>query len=271
MIKHIALFTPFLFITWIASAQKLLAVQQGSLRVPANVKIDAKLTEWGQLQAYNKSTDIFYSLANDDATLYLVLQATDATVINKIIRGGITFAISTSGKRTDKGAISIRYPIIDEKYSINLFNRRLPEKTNDTVTYQRRIDSALYAYNHKLNSDTKTIGIEGVKDITDSVISVYNEEGIKARSAFDRQLNFVYELALPLKYLGLSVTKPATFSYHITLNGIIPKTSTVQTSGKGMYLIVTSANGTMSAVPNRPQYTNLVYPTDFWGEYRLAK
>jgi hypothetical protein len=57
-----------------ANAQKLPQVQQVSLRAPANIRADGKNKEWGtQLQAFNNATGIFYSMANDDENLYLVI------------------------------------------------------------------------------------------------------------------------------------------------------------------------------------------------------
>src|SRR5476649_2012908 len=93
-----------------AVAQKLPNVQTASVRAPANIKIDGKTTEWNNtFQAYNHATDIFYTVSNDDAKLYLTIQASDKLVINKIMSGGITFTIQKSGKKTDKDGISITY------------------------------------------------------------------------------------------------------------------------------------------------------------------
>jgi len=94
------------------NAQKLPNVQTASLRAPANTKIDGKPTEWdNKFQAYNHATEVYYTLANDDDKLYLVVQATDRQIINKIIGGGVTFTVQKSGKKNDKGGISITYPL----------------------------------------------------------------------------------------------------------------------------------------------------------------
>ncbi len=54
-----------------AQAQKLPNIQEASVWAPANVKVDARLTDWGeQLQAYNKTVGVNYTLANDDKNLY---------------------------------------------------------------------------------------------------------------------------------------------------------------------------------------------------------
>jgi hypothetical protein len=60
-------------------------VQQVSLHAPANVKIDGKGTEWGTMRAYNPSTEINYTMANDAKKLYLVVQVSDPD--GKILAG----------------------------------------------------------------------------------------------------------------------------------------------------------------------------------------
>lgn len=65
-------------------AQKLSAVQETSVFAPAGIRIDGKAAEWGPaFQAYNKTTRIFYTLANDRNTLYLTVHASDKTTIRK--------------------------------------------------------------------------------------------------------------------------------------------------------------------------------------------
>src|ERR1700761_5505119 len=97
-----------------AIAQKVSNIQQGSVAAPAGLKIDGKLTEWGpELQAYNKSTKLWYTLANDDQDIYLAIKSTDAANINKILAGGITLTINTAGKKKDKDAFIITYPVVN--------------------------------------------------------------------------------------------------------------------------------------------------------------
>lgn len=80
-------------ISFAANAQKLPTVQKSSLRAPSNIKIDGETTEWGdKFQAYNTATDIFYTMANDDRGLYLVVQSGDPKIIQRLT-GGITLTI----------------------------------------------------------------------------------------------------------------------------------------------------------------------------------
>ena len=73
-----------------ADAQKLPTEQQVSLRAPAGLKIDGKATEWdNKFQAYNHHTDFYYTIANDDNNLYLIVQANEPAIIKRILKGGI--------------------------------------------------------------------------------------------------------------------------------------------------------------------------------------
>src|SRR4051812_6120351 len=80
-------------------AQKLPNVQEAALRAPATIKIDGRLNEWkDSLQAYNKATQVYYTVSNDDENLYLAVKADEPRVITKIIDVGITFMINKAGK-----------------------------------------------------------------------------------------------------------------------------------------------------------------------------
>lgn len=116
-----------LIISIIANAQKLPNVQQVSLRAPANIKIDGNTTEWGnQFQAYNKATDINYTLSNDDKNIYLAVQATIPDVIKRILNGGITLSVNQAGKKDDKGAPSISYPVSAPTNKVTIYLRNKP-------------------------------------------------------------------------------------------------------------------------------------------------
>src|SRR4051812_17797198 len=76
-------------------AQKLPNVQQTSIRAPANIKIDGKLTEWNDhLQAKNSVDGLLYTISNNDDNLYLTIVAPYKEASYKALRGGITFSVS---------------------------------------------------------------------------------------------------------------------------------------------------------------------------------
>src|SRR3982751_5808102 len=102
-----------LTITSSLQAQKLPNVQEASVYAPATVKADARLTEWGNLQAFNKANGISYTIANDDKNLYLVIKTDDPNTANKISAGGIDLTINTQGKKAAKDAYVISFPMVD--------------------------------------------------------------------------------------------------------------------------------------------------------------
>src|SRR5476651_1276857 len=84
----------FILVSFAATAQKLPAVQQISLRTPDNLRIDGKPTEWNnKFQAYNSRTDFYYTIANNDNNLYVIIQTPIPDVIRRIMNGGVSLTI----------------------------------------------------------------------------------------------------------------------------------------------------------------------------------
>src|ERR1700761_2772564 len=200
------------------NAQKLPGTQFTSLWIPPNAKIDGKVSEWeNKLQAYNKATNVLYTLANDDNDLYFAVKATDPLVIRKILNGGITLDIQYEKK--DALGLIVTYPVFarTERPIINLNDK--PERTKDAALDKKKLDSFVYTINRRFTDKSKEIKVQGTSLITDSLISIYNEHGIKAAVAFDDQAAYVYELIVPLKYLNSQAVSSGKFKYTITLSG----------------------------------------------------
>ncbi len=259
-----------------AAAQKLPNVQTASIRAPTNIKIDGKTTEWNnKFQAYNHATDVFYTVSNDDIKLYLTVQATDQLVINKIMSGGVTFTIQKSGKKTDKGGISVTYPLFDKKNMpfVHVSGGGGGMAITDEVAGGGSInsrpanskefqgDSIMHIYNKSLEA-AKYISVTGIKTL-DSLTSVYNTEGVRVAQLFDNQMRYTYELAIDLKLLGLQANDASKFAYHISINPFIPPFESGPTPVKPAAGFVTvMADDHMSGSGAT---------TDMWGEYTLAK
>jgi len=243
-------------------AQKLPNVQVQSVRAPAIVKIDGKPTEWGILQAYNHATEIFYTMANDDENLYLVVQATDQDIINRIMGGGVTLHIQPLEKNTDNEAISVKYPVLEKRTSVTfILNRGIVLDTTPKIA-----DSVMAANNKRLEQFCRWITVKGIKGL--DTLSVYNEDHIKAVAAFNNRRVYTFELSISLKQLGCSQNNRTTFSYHITLDGLkglttsllIRPTDTPEMIAEGQRLMVSVTAKTL----------RLSSPTDFGGKYTLA-
>ena len=166
-------------------AQKLPNKQETSVWLPVNTNIDGKATEWNnQFQAYNNATGIFYTIADDDENLYLAVQANDPTIIQKIIKGGVTFTVNGLNKKKDKNDISVTFPMYDKKATpLFLILNNKPKETKDTIRNKVQADSFMNARNKQLTDKFKIIGAQGIKAIGDSIISIYNDEGNKSNVA----------------------------------------------------------------------------------------
>jgi len=260
-IKFNILFLLLLF-TAAANAQKLPNVQQTSLRAPADIKIDGKTTEWGdKFQAYNHATDVFYALSNDDNNLYLTIQATDYSIINHIKNGGISLTISTTGKKIIKDGMRVTYPEFDKNGKPTITSKKLFETRSGSPVTVKQADSLALVNTKNWNDKSKLIRVSGIKGI-DSLISVYNEDGIKAAVAFNNQFACTYELAVNLKLLGLSISNPEKFAYNVMLNDVAGHGIVITKDDSGNITTVNIIS--KDAVPEEPA-------TDFWGEYTLVK
>lgn len=256
---------------FICTRAKLPNVQQNSLRAPANVKIDGKVTEWGdRLRAYNAGTEIYYSIANNQDYLYLAVQATDQQIIKKIIVGGLDFTINTSGNKKDKDSAIITFPFYQKGQNHPYVTlEKASEINKDLPSYASRWDSLINTSNNKIKSGFKFIGTSGIKNITDEMIPVYNAEGISAAAMLDNNLYYNFEMAVPLKLLAGNATINS-IAYNIKLNGHAFGGSDLKDSGR--FVMWVGRDGQNYRMEDSsPRSWSLASATDFWGEYALAK
>lgn len=276
--------------------QKLSNVQEGSVLAPANVKIDAKTTEWNDaFKAYNKTTLINYTLANDDKNLYLVVKSADQGNNRKIVAGGITLTINTADKKKEKDAFAITFPLVSRDNIRSQFRSRgfggglAPTLDSTDIANMRK----------QILATAKEIKLSGFKSITDSVIAIYNEYGIKTAISYDDMGSLIYELAVPLNLFSISTDNPKEFAYNIKLNGLqfssrdrdgssrdreggsreggesrsgsggSRSSSRGSYSGGGSSRSGRSSSGSYESGRNDMQ--SLISPTDFWGKYTLIK
>lgn len=241
-------------------AQKPSSSQKNSLRAPANIKIDGQLTEWdNKLQAYSNHTQFYYTLSNDSKYLYLTVQAKYQEITTRILKGGITLTINKSNTKTDPDGIHITYPVINHFFI--RFNDA-PDVKHDGAAALARLDTFVNEVNTRLESRTKFIRVAGIKGV-DTLISIYNLDGIKAASHLDNQMHFNYELAVSLMDLGLDIKNPQKFTYQVMINETDDSSShgSLKNGASGNAITFTITTPATSAQP----------ATDFWGEYTLAR
>jgi len=254
-------------------AQKLPNVQMGNLCAPDNIKIDGKATEWGnKFQAYNRATNVFYTIANDNDNLYLVMHTNDPDELVKITNRGITLNINKTGKKNDEDALSITYPIFEtghKPYIQFAGITAMPRYQREAMDRNR--DSVSKVANKKLHDNEKYIRTSGVSGV-DTLLSIYNREGIMAAEAFDSTMTYTYELAISLKHLKLPANENKPFAYHIILPGITNDDFGFKmTTDADGHFVLSAAPGAAGAIPKKEHLDATHSTTDFWGEYVLAK
>lgn len=254
-------------------AQKLSSVQGSSLLIPDNIKIDGKSDDWnGKYQAYNHSVELFYTIANDRDNLYFIIHAEKPRIIQKIMLEGIYLVINSTGKKSDNDVknVSFTYPQLSFKGASSIiYNTRNIEYNPGTHLHpgydttladagQKQIDSSIYVANKRFVSEAKTIKVKNVDATKDTLLSIYNEEGIKAQGSFDEKGTYTYEIIMPIKYIGISENKQQAIGYSIKLKGRTPK--------RGMITHYIYQNGQAVNLDN-----DLDSTTSFWAQYVLTK
>ncbi len=231
-------------ISSIANAQKLPNKQEVSLRAPADIKIDGNAIEWNnQFQAYNRATEIFYTIANDNDNLYLVIHAIKSRIIEKMMEGGVSFTISGPNKKK----AMVLFPLLSMNKARSILasaGKRLSEnmsvlnKQNQPELLEKKTISQA---NQDLVESLKEIKLDGINIVTDTVpnvnsetpyyrflpmrdhhykiIGINNADNIKAMLQFDAEGNCTYELAIPIKYIGIMANDNQKIKYNITING----------------------------------------------------
>jgi hypothetical protein len=240
-----------------ALTQKLPVRQETGVYASSTVKVDGKATEWrNKFEAYNPATELAYTMANDNNNLYFICSATEVEVIQKILVGGITLAMSPVDKKASVTPIAITYPIVP--WSHVQVNHLL--RPSGPLS-----DSTLSLVNNRISGHLKEIKVTGVKDFPDGSVSVYNDRGIKAAHYIGNNKVYTCEIAFPLSYSRQLINGQGTFNYKLQVNGMDMKTTIVAagTDGSG------GSAPSDQAVPHGALYNTS--PTYFNATYTLAK
>lgn len=239
MRKPVYLFLFILIASLSVKAQeKLKDVQETPVWAATGIKVDGKVTELNNsFKAYNKTIKSFYTISNDARYVYLQLKTTDETTIAKIQAGAITFAINTSNKKKEDDAFQVTFPVIARatrgqrgaggpgggaggRGGFGGAGGFGGGGGGGIPGFGATTDSARKEAEKKFLTAAKEIKVLGFKDISDSLISVYNEYSIKAAMDFDAEGHFTYEIAIPLKQIGLTPGDNKEIAYQVKLNGL---------------------------------------------------
>jgi hypothetical protein len=253
-----------------ASAQKLPKTQKISLLAPGNIKIDGKTSEWDdKFQAYNPASRVFYTISNDDQNLYLTARMDGERAAIKALSGGITLTLKQSSEQSKiTKNVAITYPAVVAKggstyakdQSIGEILRGSPNRyknlKGDTAN-KKDISALITLTNKQITQVYKEIQVAGIEGV-DSLISIYNTSGIKAALLFTDKMEYTYELAIPIKLIEANFGMVKKLSYNIKLNA-------------APTIFVRRPPGSPVGTVDDPELNYQVNPTDFSGEYTLAK
>ena len=270
--KTFRLLLPALLLTVTASAQKLPKIQTASVLAPANVKVDGKTTEWNnKFAAFNRTTEVYYTLANSATKLYLVVQSNESRIIRKVISNGVTLTIKADPKQ-QKDGLAVTFPAYPKMQRPPYYNLRTPYvEVRDTNKNNASADSVVNAYNGDLPSRFKMIGVIGEPAAADSTLSIFNTEGYKAAGNFSHKSGvfaFTFELAIPLSAIKFAADKPGYFKYTLQVNG---PPGDVQTDGNNRMFYIAPDGGRVDIGYAGPNSLGFANPTYFSGEYTLAR
>jgi len=266
MIKELKILflTPFIYICLLSlnlKAQKLPQIQEKGVMLPKNFKVDGTNKEWkNEFVAFNKSLGVYYTIANDFERLYLIIKAEDAQIIYKIISQGLSFIV-----KDNLQSVNVSYPAYEyEKRPLFL---SLKQRSNGINTQEKLVnDSLKNTFNYKLTENLQKIAVTGITTLKDSLISIYNQEGIRANGRFDDKVNYTLELSIPLKLLG----NDKKLNYLIQLNGVPGKVSILQTSKGDRIVYKRNGEDWMLGLATPENYA-LAYPSSLSGTYTLVK
>lgn len=270
LIRNIS-FLLLIIVPFVAISQKLPNVQKASLRIPGNIRIDGKASEWNnQFQAHNHATSLFYSMANDDDNLYLIVHTDYPDALTKITTAGLKVFIGLIGENDDDNAISIMYPFWEVNNKPFISFKAKPFIDKNSPLSLAKADSFMLASNKHLNSKSRYIKTKGMPGI-DTLISVYNTDGIKVGEAFDNTMAYTCEIEIPLKYLQPALNGSNKFTYHIMLPAVTGNDYGFKLETVNGRLTLSTSSGAGAAIPSKDHLAATYSITDFRGEYTLAK
>jgi hypothetical protein len=277
----------------VAQAQKVNELQEVSIFAPHAIKIDGKNFEWKDTDFFsNKRTSLSYIISNDEKNLYLIVKSTDLANNSKIMAGGITFSVNPDGKKKEKESITLTYPIVAHvprgqggggggRRAMGMSMSIGGGGPQDA----KQRDSFMVSRQKTQLATAKEIKIKGFKNTTDTLVSIYNEYGIKAFASIDKDNAFFYEVAIPLEALGISTEAPKEFAYNIKLNGLQLQGfdgfggggggggggGRGGFGGGGNFGGGGGGGGRGGFGGGGMDFQAMLSPTDFWGKYTLAK
>ncbi|NSL86647.1 hypothetical protein [Chitinophaga solisilvae] len=223
---------------------------------PANIKIDGLATEWPKpLQFYNNDTKLFYTIANNKDTLFIIVSVPDKYSQLKIMKSGLTVSVSPSGKK--KGGASVTFPLAAEISAPT----DVPKESVERLTEEWRKQTL---------ASVKEIKVDGLTGVTDGNVPVNNQYGIRTAAMLDGAGNLVCEMAAPFSVLGIPAGYDKSIAYHFKVNAI--SAAERREKEKAIRDKAAKAAQGQGGGPDQADQMNMMmfFSVDFWTKQVLA-
>lgn len=181
------------------------------------IVVDGISSEWHEpLNNYNTPTQLAFAFANDQQNLYLIIESLDEMTTGRLLRGGLTLNINTAGKKKD--GIKINF----------LGMQQPPSPKHDPADTLEHDDAGMHHHDH--DPGVNVIQVSGFKNIPDGSLAIPNHSGIQVAASFNKQRDYICELAIPLSQLELKGNEVKAIAYNIKINA--PNKSAEHHEGK---------------------------------------
>lgn len=181
----------------------------------ARVRVDGQLNEWPDpLSFSNTSQGFSYGVRNDSQYIYFAFHSNTRSVIMRVLRGGMTVIIDTSGKRKERCLID--FPLAaSSKPDFQAMKRDSFTRPNQNLMRQRMLKQ-LHEFRTSGFLDSNNRRQKFVLNAPDG-----------RQTYLDFRLNITltdeglaYELAIPIKAIGLHLTHTKPMSLGIKIAGL---------------------------------------------------
>lgn len=206
-----------LTITALAGLLRSTAYAQTDVNIWAThpLTIDGNSLDWQEpLDNYNSETQLAFALSNDQNNLYMIIESLDEITTRKLLGGGITLNINTSGKKKEGVKLlflGMHQPSLNPVKDDTTIENKIPARNNNENPKE-------WATHEGEASGLKTIQVSGFKTIPNGSLTIPNQQGIQVAAAFNKQKDYICELSIPLDLLDFKGKNPGAIAYDIKIN-----------------------------------------------------
>jgi hypothetical protein len=219
------------------------------------LKIDGSSSDW-TTTLDSKNSDLSYGISNDKDNLYIRINIIDQSIQKKIMLGGLTLYIDTTGKKKEK--VGITCPV---KKALSKMDRNMMKKMQSQQEWKRDQLLEIEFFGFKIHNESYFVsqnpyGIEVSID-QDQFRSLYYEMKIPLKSIYDNYSNLSLKtLSIGIETGNLDMPTPGNRPA-----GMNSRPTGMSGGGKGGGRAGNKPSGVR---PDSSSMSNLTSPTKIW-------